>query len=303
MLDSVDSYCWEERRKILTPAQTHIPALRTFGICSKNHVSHPLLPHMHRGCIEIVFLTRGFQIYEAADGHFNLSGSDIFVAYPDEPHSSGRYPESVCDFIWLQINVSEDMPFFGLNSLRAGQLRAMLLGLPRLFSGDAPLRSALYTAFHALSRGQSADNFYGEQLLVNALIRMTYCAQNPRLHQSDSIGDAIAYINDNIAGPLPLEEVAACAGLSVSRFKVRFKEETGATPREYINHIKIDTARQLIAHGGSITDAALRLGFNTPNYFAVMFKKYTGLTPTQFRAETKARPSVQAGEARDNAII
>ena len=288
-LNSVDSYCWEEHRKILTPEESGIPALQTFGICSNNRAGQPLRTHIHQNCMEIVFLVKGFQVYEAGSAHFNLSGSDIFVAYPNEPHSSGSYPESICDLIWMQVNLSPGIPFFGLDEGHAAALRQALRSLPRVFGGDAALRTMLHDAFYSLSRKNRTEQYLGEQMAACALWRMKKLSQNMSLHQSDSIADAIAFIHDNLTEPIQLEDAAACCGLSLSRFKVKFKEETGATPREYINHVKIEQAKRLLEAGRSVTDAALDLGFTTSNYFSVIFRKYTGKTPTQYQTEYKGR--------------
>src|SRR5699024_2493551 len=56
MLDVVDQYCWETHRKVITPSETGVAALRTFGICSNTRAGQPLRTHIHSGCIEIVFL-------------------------------------------------------------------------------------------------------------------------------------------------------------------------------------------------------------------------------------------------------
>ncbi len=284
MLNIVDSPCWEEHRKILTPSESGVAALQTFGISSSNRVGQPLRTHIHRDCVEIVFLVKGFQVYEAAGDRFSLSGWDIFVARPNEPHSSGSYPESICDIIWLQINLGGGIPFFGLEEGRARLLWETLSALPRLFTGDAALRAALLDSFFALAGSDPAERCRGELLLASALLRMSRLSRRPVPRRSDAIGEAIAYIHSHLSEPILLEDAAACCGLSLSRFKVKFKEETGATPREYINRVKIEQSKRLLENGASVTDAALELGFATPNYFASTFRKYTGRTPSSYRS-------------------
>mgnify|MGYP005760710971 CR=1 FL=1 len=284
MENVVDRYCWEEHRKILTPRESGVPALQTFGLSSLNRAGQPLGTHVHEGCMEIVFLVKGFQIYEAGGAGFNLSGSDIFVAYPGEPHSSGSYPESVCDLIWMQVNLADPIPFFGLDQDHAKYLRESLRTLPRLFSGDMALRNTLTEAFYGLARGTEEERYLAEQKLAFSLFRMKQLSKKPVPRRTDSIGEALAFIHANLGEPILLEDAAACCGLSLSRFKVKFKEETGVTPREYINHVKIQQAKRLLEQGASVTDTALDLGFTTPNYFAVMFKKYTGQTPSEYQS-------------------
>ena len=287
----VDRFCWKEHRKILTSRESKIPALQTFGICSNHRAGQPLNVHIHDGCMEIVYVVKGHQVYEVGGEVFNLTGSDIFVSYPGEPHSSGSYPESVCDLIWMQIRLEDGVPFFGLDEDHAGYLREKLRSLPRVFSGDPALRTALTEAFYGLTGETQGERYLAEQQLVYELFRIILLSQKPVARQSDSISEAISFIHANIGNPILLEEAAASCGLSLSRFKVKFKEETGVTPREYINFVKIEKAKQLLGEKSSVTDTALNLGFSTPNYFAVSFKKYTGLTPREYQEQIGKSPS------------
>lgn len=283
MENLVDLFCWEEHRKILTCRESGIPALQTFGICSNNRAGQPLHVHTHNGCMEIVFVVKGIQVYEAGGEVYNLTGSDIFVSYTGEPHSSGSYPENVCDLIWMQIRMEKGIPFFGLDESHAVYLRESLLALPRFFSGDAALRSMLTEAFFGLAEKSEMDRYMAEQKLVYCLFRIVQLSQKMIPRRTDCIEDAIAFIHANLGNPILLEEAADSCGLSLSRFKVKFKEEIGVTPREYINRVKIEKSKRLLEENCSVTDTALNLGFSTPNYFAVSFKKYTGLTPREYQ--------------------
>lgn len=267
----------------MTAEQTGVAALQTFGICSNGRAGQPLYTHIHQDCVEIVYLEKGFQVYEAAGESFSLTGGDIFVSYPNEPHGSGDFPENVCDIVWMQVNLREGIPFFGLEEGHAAALRAALRGLPHQFCGDAALRESLHNAFYALSCVEWEKRFLGEQLLVCALLRMKQLADRPRPYHAASVGDALAFIHDNLTEPILLEEVADACGLSLSWFKMKFKEEMGVTPRDYINHVKIERAKHLLRSGFSVTAAASAMGFNSPNYFSVTFKKYTGETPIEYR--------------------
>ena len=150
MITIVDSFCWTSQRKILTPRETGLAFLPAFGIQRSTRAGLPLAPHIHPGCMEIVFLTKGFQIYEADSQLFSLSGHDIFVSYPEEPHSSGNYPENICDFIWFQINLS--LIPCPPGEKQSALLASSLKNLPRTFRGNSALESQLTEAFLLLPR-------------------------------------------------------------------------------------------------------------------------------------------------------
>lgn len=289
-----DSYCWTPQRKILTSAQSQIRALPTFGLQSSTHAGTPLQTHTHPGCLEVVFLIKGFQCYEAGGQLFNLAGYDIFVSYPDEPHSSGTHPEAVNDIIWFQIDLTKGLPFFGLDHTQAAFLAQSLQSLPRLFRGDAALKNALTEAFFHLASPDPLLHALGQQTLLVCLYRLPLLARQlastpfKTPEEAESVEDAIVYIHDHITEPILLEDIAACCHLSLSRFKSKFKEKTGTTPRSFINHLKIEQAKLMLRQQTSVTATALALGFDTPNYFSTIFKKYTGISPSRYRRESSS---------------
>ena len=68
-----------------------------------------------------------------------------------------------------------------------------------------------------------------------------------------------------------------------------FKSETGLTPNDYVQRLRIGRACEIL--GGSdesITGIACRMGFSDSQYFARVFRKYMGETPSQYRDRTLA---------------
>ena len=92
----------------------------------------------------------------------------------------------------------------------------------------------------------------------------------------------------DLSAPLPLEELAALAGLSLSQFKLNFKKELGTSPRHFISQKKIDCAKKLLPEGCTVTETAMRLGFSSSNYFSGVFKKFVFLTPPEYIREKKS---------------
>jgi len=275
-------YLWTEHRKIITPEESGLASLPCFGICSHQQAQKPLESHIHPGCMEIVMMIRGFQVYEVGGETFSLSGSDVFVTFPDELHSSASQPESVSEIIWMQVDLSPGRPLFSLDAKKSSLLREALLSLPRLSEGRDSLFRMMKDAFFLLADGDEFARFRGETLLVCALQQLTVLASHSSGRRPDVITGAIQYIHDHIAENISLDEAARACGLSLSRFKTCFKEVTGSTPREYINQVKVRRAQRLLAEGMNVTDAAMAMGFNTPNYFSVVFRKFTGMSPTEY---------------------
>jgi AraC-like DNA-binding protein len=65
-----------------------------------------------------------------------------------------------------------------------------------------------------------------------------------------------------------------------------FKKATGLSPNDYLQRHRIECAReQLRRDEVSITDVALSTGFESSQYFSRVFRKYCGITPTEFREQ------------------
>ncbi|MCG3210408.1 MAG: Regulator of RpoS [Anaerolineae bacterium] len=83
---------------------------------------------------------------------------------------------------------------------------------------------------------------------------------------------------------ISLNEVAAHINLSPSHFSAVFSRETGETFKEYLTRVRIDKAKELLKTTNlksfEISD---QVGYADPHYFSVVFKKSTGMSPTQFK--------------------
>ena len=81
-----------------------------------------------------------------------------------------------------------------------------------------------------------------------------------------------------------LDDLVARSGYSKYHFCRRFKAQTGSSPWQYVTARKLERARELLlATRLTVKEIATQLGFNTPDYFARLFARHTGVTPTQYR--------------------
>lgn len=92
------------------------------------------------------------------------------------------------------------------------------------------------------------------------------------------------YIDNNYKEPLTLSCVSEKLKISPYYLSHIFKDELGVNVIEYLNQTRIKNAKNMLCESElAIKDIALETGFSDPNYFCRIFKKLTGLTPSEFR--------------------
>lgn len=97
-----------------------------------------------------------------------------------------------------------------------------------------------------------------------------------------------AYIKENLAEKLTLEDAAEHVSLSKSYFCRVLKDELGYTFTEYVNHLRVERAKLYLRDSTmSIADIAYAVGFDDQSYFTRIFKKLTNVSPGQYRKSKK----------------
>jgi YesN/AraC family two-component response regulator len=95
---------------------------------------------------------------------------------------------------------------------------------------------------------------------------------------------AIRYISKNYASNITLNDVAEQVHLNPAYFSSLFKQSTGSSFKEYLNMVRIEESKRLLSNTDySIMDISQAVGFEDQSYFTKIFKKYTGLTPREYR--------------------
>lgn len=94
------------------------------------------------------------------------------------------------------------------------------------------------------------------------------------------------YISRNIFKKITLEEVADYVDLSSNYLCNLFSREMGLSLHNYIQREKIDVACNLLQHTKRpVSDIASYMGFQTQSNFTSVFRKWKGITPTEFREQ------------------
>ena len=102
----------------------------------------------------------------------------------------------------------------------------------------------------------------------------------------DRILTMIAFIQENFAEKITLEEIADSAAVSTRECLRCFKAAIHQSPMDYLIEYRIRTAKKLLETTDlSITDIALQCGFNSNSYFTKLFHRSCGKPPNAYRKE------------------
>ena len=106
--------------------------------------------------------------------------------------------------------------------------------------------------------------------------------------RSDQCKKLLRYIQDNYDSKIRLSDLAAILNMNPQYFCRFFKTHFHTTPISYINQYRVTQAADLLTGSSlSILEIALHTGFESPSYFASIFRRTFGMSPEEYR---KAMP-------------
>lgn len=116
---------------------------------------------------------------------------------------------------------------------------------------------------------------------IITLVRAVSSLDNQDFPVVDKVRRIIA---EDISYNIPINEIAAKAGVSMYYMMHLFKKTTGTTINKYKNALRLSNAKKmLMSTDKSITDIAVESGFGDSSYFAKMFMKSEGISPSDYR--------------------
>ena len=99
----------------------------------------------------------------------------------------------------------------------------------------------------------------------------------------------LKYVTEHIDTPdLKIDNIADAMGMSRSVLYTKIKQQLGMTPIDFVRHVRIMRACELLKDTDeSLSSVAFAVGFSDPKYFSKVFKRETGIVPTEYRERTR----------------
>jgi transcriptional regulator GlxA family with amidase domain len=109
-------------------------------------------------------------------------------------------------------------------------------------------------------------------------------------HGDGAVLKAQAWLADHWSSPSPVEAMTRESGLAERSFKRRFRQATGHSPIRYVQEIRVQQAKRMLARTqASIEDIAWRVGYEDSSAFHRLFKRITHVTPGTYRRKMEVR--------------
>ncbi len=144
------------------------------------------------------------------------------------------------------------------------------------------------------SRQVTTNQF--EELLCSSIVlglKHDYSAWVERPYPAGdlrSVRRAEDYMHAHLEDPITLRDLVRSAGCGVRSLQVAFRRARGATPMEALRRARLEQARRALERGDpgvSVTDVALRFGFNHPGQFASLYERTFGQRPSRTLRERR----------------
>ncbi len=243
--------------------------------------------HIHRpGMREIMFCLRGKAVFGYHGKVYRLEPGTLFLF----DHHQGRdfvpapYQKNYAT-LWLH--------FDRRDSFRYNTFALDVQGNPhrdlstRFYEGElSTLMSDAWDQCNAFPFDPLCWTLL-KSALATTMLALIGTARRPTVQrnlQAKVVASMQDYIRHHPGDDLNLQNLARMAGYSPFFFHRTFLRYTGLTPRTFVNQVRIERIKELLASQDTLERIAEKIGFQHASYLSRLFKQSTGCTPSQWRA-------------------
>ncbi len=207
-----------------------------------------------------------------------LEAGDAMLVVVPHDHRYWVAPGETWSFFWIAMSGKEVLrlhrtiletsgPVFRLRGDTIDELAAICLSL----HGSA------------LTVGRASSEAYRATMAIHDDL-MTRAETPLQTIGHEAIDRAANHIRTHLDDALDIATLAAIAGLSRAHFSRVFARTKGLSPVEFIQRERMERAARLLVNGQlSVKAVATLCGFEGPNYFAKVFRRAYGISPSEFR--------------------
>lgn len=237
-----------------------LPKIETLYIFNHKKNSY-ILPHSHK-CYELVYIYEGC-IKTNLQGETHTLGESQLILYPPGiSHDEFHDEETRC--LCLTFSMPDN-------------------SLPFIIHKD----TLQFTALFDMLVTEFLKNSANREDIINTIINLIILKISSSSKQKDTetiFLDIVQYIDLHFQEDMDLKQLSVNFGYSYDYLRHKFKDITGASLQNYIIRKRINYSKNMLKDSSlPISLIATNCGFNSIAYFSAMFRRYTKLTPLQYR--------------------
>ena len=262
----------------------------------RSHTASRVTWHSHEG-FELVFLVDGATAYEfAGRTTVDLRGGHFLVVPPGLVHrglQDVRSPSTICG---LALKASPPSAW-KRTTFTAADVRHLRTALENASRKVHPFNPALRwlvrrlmeeTASYPGSPHRAEAGIALRALICAVLVEAMRQMLMPVTVPKQFVAAAVAYLRQHLHEPVGMADLVRHVGFSRARMFDMFKAQTGLTPHDYLQRMRIEKAQEQLRQTVlSVTDIGMAVGFSSGQYFSTVFARYSGVSPTGFREGAK----------------
>lgn len=262
-----------EKRTVIYDDELKLEAYRFEGIVQ------PFPNHFHEHYV-IGIVEHGQRILSCKGKEYRVGNGDVLLFNPGDNHACVQSDGGTLDY--RGINISKAVM---LDLAEEVTGKRELPGFSTNVISDEEITCCLRQLHKMVMRGTS-DFGKEERLLILVSALMQNYGQPFELcvpECSREIEKACEFIRQHLSERLCLDQICHYAGLSKSTLLRAFIRSKGITPYRYLETLRINEAKVLLAKGVQPLEAAMQTGFSDQSHFTNYFNSFIGLAPGAYR--------------------
>ena len=265
------------------------------------HGSLPRLPLHRNPGIEIVYLRKGNLTWQCEGSQEEITPESVYFTLPWQQHGSTAEYESAHKWHFVVIKLPPPPPgvddlfsfpeILGFTPDEADRMYEILLKPTQHAWPASPMLAALLPAL--VAELQSPGPFHAtrvreitSQLIIELCLTISGPSPAASRYQqhAGSISALLKQLDKHFDDPWTLDSMASLAQLKRTQFNAVFHHFSGDAPMTYLNRLRVSKARTMLrSTSKDITSIAFQCGFTSSQYFANVFRRFTGTTALRYR--------------------